>query len=147
MQPAAPTISIARPADIAALRGFDELGADERRWARIELAIGAERCAAASAGGVPAGFAVWVDDWFGHPFIELVVVAPSHRRRGIGTALVRWVTGRVRADRVFTSTNESNAAMRRLLEREGFIPAGTIGYLDEGDPEVVYVKIGPGPSR
>lgn len=30
--------------------------------------------------------------------------------------------------------------MRRLLEREGFQPSGVIDNLDEGDPELVFVR-------
>ncbi|WZB72100.1 hypothetical protein WJ968_11125 [Achromobacter xylosoxidans] len=42
--------------------------------------------------------------------------------------------------KLFTSTNQSNVAARRLMAKAGFVPSGMIENLDEGDPELVYVK-------
>lgn len=79
-------------------------------------------------------------DWFGHPFIELLVVHPGHRRRGIGRAMLCHLLATAGPGKVFASTNESNEPMRRLLESEGFTASGVIHNLDEGDPERVFVK-------
>ena len=79
--------------------------------------------------------------FFGHDFLELLVVTAEHRRQGVGAALVEAFVARARAAKVFTSTNASNAPMRALCERLGFVEAGTIDHLDEGDPEVVYVRL------
>jgi ribosomal protein S18 acetylase RimI-like enzyme len=65
-------------------------------------------------------YAMWVD--------------PSHRRRGIGAALVeeviRWA-GRIGAGVVELRVTESNAAAVRLYERTGFAPAGERSPLRE----------------
>ncbi len=44
-------------------------------------------------------------------------------------------------EKLWTSTNESNVAMRNLLVRLGFIPSGQIDNLDEGDLELVFVHL------
>jgi RimJ/RimL family protein N-acetyltransferase len=43
-------------------------------------------------------------------------------------------------DRVFTSTNESNAHMRHVLEKLGYERSGIVHDLDPGDPELIYSK-------
>lgn len=75
--------------------------------------------------------------FFGLDFLDLVYVADSARRVGIGRLLVRWVR-REANDRMWTSTNLSNAPMHGLLLSEGWRPAGMLDGLDEGDPEVFY---------
>jgi hypothetical protein len=44
-------------------------------------------------------------------------------------------------EKLWTSTNQSNQAMRLLLPRLGFIESGRIDNLDEGDPELVFVRL------
>jgi ribosomal protein S18 acetylase RimI-like enzyme len=68
----------------------------------------------------------------------LLVVREQSRRSGIGRALVRSIVHEHHGARVFTSTNESNAPMRRLLEGMGFTPAGAIHGLDPDDQELVF---------
>jgi hypothetical protein len=53
-------------------------------------------------------------------------------------ALVSSIVREHRGACVFTSTNESNAPMRRLLEGMGFTAAGVIHGLDLDDPELVF---------
>ncbi len=45
-----------------------------------------------------------------------------------------------RTEKLFTSTNASNGAAQRLFASAGFVRSGQIEHLDEGDPELVYVK-------
>ena len=42
--------------------------------------------------------------------------------------------------KMFTSTNLSNAPMQRLLRARLWNPCGILNGLDEGDPEVFFVK-------
>jgi RimJ/RimL family protein N-acetyltransferase len=86
-----------------------------------------------------AGAAIVRHDFFGHDFIELIVVEPWARRRGVATALVRCIVDEGAREKVFTSTNESNEPMRRLLAVLGWTPVGVISGLDEGDPEHFFV--------
>ncbi len=76
--------------------------------------------------------------FFGHDFIKLLVVSPAHQRRGVGRSLVRASVRRARTEKVFSSTNESNLAMRALFDKDGWLLSGTLTGIDEGDPELVF---------
>ena len=75
--------------------------------------------------------------FFGRNFIELLVVPDSARRRGIGRSLLRAVA-KSSTREVWTSTNESNLAMRALLVSEGWHFGGTLHGLDGDDPELFF---------
>ena len=83
------------------------------------------------------GFVVWNHEFFSLPFIWLVVVSPAHRKKRIATALLDFVEARCEGKRIFSSTNLSNDAMRRILERRGYRRAGEVD-VDPGDPEIFY---------
>ena len=70
----------------------------------------------------------------------MLYVHSQYRRQGIGLALVQWLESICKTNKLFTSTNESNHPMHSLLARLRFVPSGIINNLDEGDPEIVYVK-------
>src|SRR3990172_5792197 len=70
----------------------------------------------------------------------MVYVDREFRRRGIGSALVRHMEQSCKTAKLFTSTNRSNKPMQALLDKLGYQPSGVIENLDEGDPELVYVK-------
>jgi GNAT superfamily N-acetyltransferase len=91
-------------------------------------------------GEEPVGFAIVTRHFYGFPFVDLLHVAESHRRNGAGSALMAQSERVHDADRIFTSTNESNAPMRALLARDGWTASGQIDNLDPGDPELVFVK-------
>jgi GNAT superfamily N-acetyltransferase len=78
--------------------------------------------------------------FFELPFIELLIVHPSFRRQGIGTAFMQYIETIYTPGKLFTSTNSSNERMQRLCERLGYVRSGIIENLDEGDPELVYFK-------
>lgn len=68
------------------------------------------------------------------------MVDPDYRRRGVGTALVRYVESSVSSRKLFTSTNKSNLPMQKLCESLGYQRSGIVENLDEGDPEIIYFK-------
>ena len=78
--------------------------------------------------------------FYGRDFLDLLFVGEAYRRQGVGRSLVRGVVERSTTTRVFTSTNESNGAMRSLLAREGWSRSGVLVGLDEGDPEHVFFR-------
>lgn len=43
-------------------------------------------------------------------------------------------------EKVFSSTNQSNADMHKVFLSNGFIESGIVENLDDGDPEVIYFK-------
>jgi len=102
--------------------------------------LGAGYSWAAMNGGEVLGFAIVTRHFFGFPFVDLLVVAEAARRHGVGLALMARCEADHDADRIFTSTNESNAPMRRLLAKADWSVSGVIENLDPGDPELVFVK-------
>jgi GNAT superfamily N-acetyltransferase len=111
----------------------------DRALARELLTLG--RSWIAEADGQSAGYALVSRAFFRRPFVELLVVAPAWRRKGAARALLASCEGACHDDRLFTSTNASNAPMRALLEGEAWAPSGMIENLDPGDPELVFVKL------
>jgi ribosomal protein S18 acetylase RimI-like enzyme len=91
-------------------------------------------------GGAPVGFAIVTRHFYNFPFVDLLVVAEAGRRGGVGRALMKHCEAAHASDRIFTSTNESNTPMRRLLARIDWQVTGLIENLDAGDPELVFVK-------
>jgi ribosomal protein S18 acetylase RimI-like enzyme len=104
---------------------------------RRSLALG--ECLVYLEHGAVAGFAVVKPaHFFGRDFIELLMVDPARRRRGIGRNLLGAALAAAGTEQVFTSTNASNQPMRSLLQAEGWSFSGELGGLDEGDPELVF---------
>jgi ribosomal protein S18 acetylase RimI-like enzyme len=85
-------------------------------------------------------YAVLNYKFYDNGWIEMLYVHPQFRRQGIGYALIRHLVNECRTPKLFTSTNESNVPMQRLLATLGFNRSGLIENLDEGDPELVYFK-------
>jgi ribosomal protein S18 acetylase RimI-like enzyme len=78
--------------------------------------------------------------FFGRDFVKLLVVSTAHRRSGIGSALLEAAVATATTETIFASTNESNAAMQALFEREGWTLSGVLMGIDEGDPELVFYR-------
>jgi ribosomal protein S18 acetylase RimI-like enzyme len=78
--------------------------------------------------------------FFGRDFVRLLEVSPRHRRVGVATALLDSACTRCTTESVFISTNQSNAVMRSLLERDGWTYSGSLTGIDDGDPEFVFWK-------
>lgn len=136
-----------RPAldgDIAALCALDPIARLEQgRRHFIAAAVVACQCwVATEADGASAllSYGVINDAFFEQDCIPLLVVRDSAQRRGIASALIGVLEGQGTGAKLFTSTNASNAPMRGLLAKLGFVPSGRIDNLDEGDPELVLVK-------
>lgn len=132
------------PADALGIIACDPRVSDESGHGAFVLgALLAERCIVAELHGAVVGYAVWDDHFFGNRFLELLFVGERARRCGVGGALVRAFEETTQAPKVFTSTNESNAPMRALLDGLGWVGCGRIDHLDPGDPELIYVRLRP----
>jgi ribosomal protein S18 acetylase RimI-like enzyme len=131
----------ASPADADMLTALDEVARrDVERAAFIRRAIESGLCLVAVETGEAIGYAVATNRFFGHVLVEMLYVDRDHRRRRIGTALMTAVEGYFGSQKLFVSTNQSNTAMQALLASLEYQRSGVIENLDEGDPELIYVK-------
>ena len=89
---------------------------------------------------VVVGYAVLDHSFFGHGFISMLMVEKESRRKGVATMLVARLEERCKTGKLFTSTNQSNRPMQALMKSMSYEPSGTVYNLDDGDPELFYVK-------
>jgi len=94
---------------------------------------------AADAGGV-VGCLAYRTDWFQCTFVALVSVAEGARRRGIARALYRRVEDVSPSPRLYSSTEETNAASIQMHAALGFSPSGYIDNLPQGYRELLFYK-------
>ena len=115
---------------------------DPHRPARpgeIRALVGGQASLVAVERGEVVGFVgVKPGHFYRRDFIDLLFVAASQRRQGVGQALLREALRRASTPRVFTSTNQSNTPMRELLHAERWTHSGLLTGLDEDDPELVF---------
>jgi GNAT superfamily N-acetyltransferase len=127
--------------DLAALLAFDHFASPRNnRAATLRRGIEVGKCWVMEVDKKPIGYGLLKEGFFGFDFIEVIYVEVSARRHGIGTALTERLERECKTPKLFTSTNESNAAMRGLLERRGYRSSGIIHNLDADDPELIFVK-------
>ena len=99
------------------------------------------RCSVVVASdGQAAGYGVLDHSFYENGFVSRLYVAPAHRRQGAGQLLMRHLERLCQIPKLFTSTNLSNLPMQSLLAALGYTLSGVIHHLDEGDPELIYVK-------
>jgi GNAT superfamily N-acetyltransferase len=128
--------------DLDRLVSLDQIASHEStRVASVRRGIGAGSGWVADDGARLLGYALLNKAFFGFDFIELIYVESSIRRRGVGRALIEHVERECTTAKLFTSTNESNVAMRGLLAQLGYEWSGVIYNLDRNDPEFIFVKL------
>jgi GNAT superfamily N-acetyltransferase len=141
MNPNALTIRRLASDDLASLTGVDPLLASSQRRRRVVGELIELGCSwLAEREGRPVGFVIASRRFYDYPFVDLLVVADAERRDGVGSLLMARCEEAHDADRLFTSTNQSNRPMQALLAGRGYQPSGVIENLDPGDPELVFVK-------
>jgi GNAT superfamily N-acetyltransferase len=86
------------------------------------------------------GYAILEYSFFQQGFLSMVYVAQSARRLGVASQLFGFAEQLCQRPKLFSSANLSNAAMHALFARLGYSACGMVTGLDEGDPEVFYVK-------
>jgi ribosomal protein S18 acetylase RimI-like enzyme len=132
----------AQAGDVDAMLACDAYAqAHASRGEAVRAAVGQGHCQVAIRAGQVAGYVLTHGDFFGHGFVSLVVVAPAQQRRGVGLRLLAAAEAACRTGKLFTSTNQSNGAAQRLFASASFVRSGQIDHLDDGDPELVYVKL------
>jgi GNAT superfamily N-acetyltransferase len=94
----------------------------------------------AEAEGQVVALLAYRTDWFQCTFVTLVVVGEDYRRRGIARELFRAVETTSLSPRIFSSTEETNAASIRMHAALGFSPSGHIDNLPQGTRELLFYK-------
>ena len=134
-------VRLASITDADAILAFDQVAVSEpARVLFIHDQIESSACYVAVIDANVVGYAVLNYKFYGNGWIEMLCVDPRFRRNGIGSALIRYLANECRTPKLFTSTNQSNVPMQRLLATLDFDRSGLIENLDEGDPELVYFK-------
>ncbi|GGS42841.1 GNAT family N-acetyltransferase [Streptomyces parvus] len=136
------TVRAVRAHEAAAIASIDPIAvhgslsrrAAVARWCREGLALVAE-----DASGL-LGYGVREYTFFDQGFITMLMVAPRARGRGVGRSLLDAMANSCATPKLFTSVNASNQPMRRLLLSAGWHAVGLLHGLDEGDPEVFYLR-------
>jgi ribosomal protein S18 acetylase RimI-like enzyme len=106
----------------------------------IRHALGTKECLVAEIDDAVAGFVVWDRGFYARPFLWMLGVDPAHQHLGVASNLIEQVEHLNAGHAIFTSTNESNAVMQKLLTNRGFIAVGRLENLDPGDPEIFFFK-------
>lgn len=136
-----PSVRPTTPDDLTALLALDHLAmVSAERRAFIERAMAEQRAWVVTVAGRVCGYGVISHDFFGHSFLEMVYIAAEWRSQGLGPVLIRFLETQSRTAAFFTSTNESNGHMQRVLAKLGYERSGIIDNLDPGDPELIYVR-------
>ncbi|MEO1131367.1 MAG: GNAT family N-acetyltransferase [Cyanobacteria bacterium J06639_1] len=134
-------LRLASMSDAIAIVAFDRVAASEpARVQFIHNQIESSACYVAVIDANVVAYAVLNYKFYDNGWIEMLYVHPQFRRQGVGSALIRHLIDKCRTAKVFTSTNQSNVPMQRLLATLEFGRSGYIQNLDEGDPELVYFK-------
>ncbi|MFF9780273.1 GNAT family N-acetyltransferase [Streptomyces sp. NPDC013978] len=131
----------ATSSDWTGLAGIDSVAAagdharsvSIRRWCEQGVVLVAQ-----DASG-PVGYSVLEYTFFEQGFVTMLMVAPTARRQGVGTRLLKATEAWCTTPKLFTSTNVSNHPMQRLLQFAGWSPVGLLHGLDEGDPELFHL--------
>ena len=139
-------------------------GTPNRAMITEDMALGQGRVVTADDGTILATFSViytgeptydtvyegaWVtpdldgDGSIAYIAIHRVAISVAHRGKGIATAIVEYAESFARIlgkTSLRIDTHEGNTVMRRMLEKNGFLPRGII-HLQNGDPRVAYEKV------
>jgi ribosomal protein S18 acetylase RimI-like enzyme len=127
--------------DLAAILNIMSSGSTADHTILIKNAVNAGKCWVASIADKQTRVGILDNTFFyGQNFIDLLIVHPEYRRRGIASALIRKMEQICLTNKLFASTNESNATAQKTYETNGFVRSWYIENLDEGDPEIIYLK-------
>ncbi|MBI3028700.1 MAG: GNAT family N-acetyltransferase [Candidatus Rokubacteria bacterium] len=134
-------IRSARFDDIAACATLaDELIGPRRARPFTEAALDRRQLLVASDNGSLVGCLAYTTDWFNCTFVSLVVVKPDQRRKGIARELYRAVEAESTSPRLFSSTEETDAASIRMHSALGFTASGYVDNLPQGCRELLFYK-------
>ena len=129
-------IRLGNKEDSTSIKAIDSsIHSDFGRSKLIDLSLQQGTVRVALDGSEIVGYSIVNYSFFHRLTLEMLMVAETHRGKGIGRALLREAQTKINEDcELWTSTNESNSLMQFLLKSEGFERTGKIENLDLGDP-------------
>jgi [ribosomal protein S18]-alanine N-acetyltransferase len=149
------TIRSYRPEDRAAIvtmlassEPWKKLGYTDADWQKLfdPLPAGREGFVIES-GGAAAGFALLRPKFLMGDYLELLVVAPSARSKGLGSALLAHIEHMVfaRTKNLFACVSDFNAEARKFYQKNGYQEIGPMpNFLIPGSAEMLLRKtVGP----
>ena len=127
--------------DVSSIYSIDHMAANEgNRRQHIQDWVDAGQAIVAIIDATVVGYSVLEYTFFGYGFIAMLIVRKESRRKGVATALVTRLEELCETEKLFTSTNESNKPMQALMKSMSYEPSGILYNLDDGDPELFYLK-------
>ncbi|WP_243291686.1 GNAT family N-acetyltransferase [Bacillus sp. FJAT-47783] len=113
---------------------------EKARKESLYKAIQKGNCFVAMKDEQVVGYVVFSRSFFENWFIKLLYVDEAYRRSGIATLLMNEVSKQCVTPKLFVSTNDSNEAMKSLLNRLDFHQTGFLENINDDEREVFYVK-------
>ena len=133
---------------LASSEPWKKLGYTDADWKKLfdPLPSGRESYVIESDGTV-AGFALLRPKFLMGDYLELLVVSPSARSKGLGSALLKHLEGLVfaRVKNLFACVSDFNADARQFYKKNGYQEIGPMpNFLIPGSAEMLLRKtIGP----
>jgi len=127
---------------------WKKLGYTDTDWKKLfdPLPAGREGFVIES-GGTVAGFALLRPKFLMGDYLELLVVAPSARSKGLGSALLAHIESLVfaRVKNLFACVSDFNAEARKFYQKNGYQEIGPMpNFLIPGSAEMLLRKtVGP----
>lgn len=129
---------------------WQTLGYTETDWNKLfDLLPAGREGFVIESGGAAAGFALLRPKFLMGDYLELLVVAPSARGNGLGSALLKHIEGLVfaRVKNLFACVSDFNMDARRFYQKNGYQEIGPMpNLLIPGSAEILLRKTS-GPAR
>jgi ribosomal protein S18 acetylase RimI-like enzyme len=134
-------VRIARDDDVPTCVDLAEPVVGPRRSGPVvQAALDRGHLLVAERGGDVVGMLAYRTDWFACTLVLVVSVRSDHRRHGVARHLFAAVEARSPGPRLFSSTDETNAAAIRMHRALGFVPSGHVDNLPQGHRELLFYK-------
>lgn len=142
-----------RTAIVAMLAGSEpwkKLGYTDADWKTLfDLLPAGREGFILESGGAVAGFALLRPKFLLGDYLELLVVTPSARSNGLGSALLKHIESLVfaRTKNLFACVSDFNAEARKFYQKNGYQEIGPMpNFLIPGSAEILLRKT-TGPAR
>src|SRR5690348_13499888 len=102
------------------LEGIIDVDAAQNGTPRVAYLVDAVKkreCYIARENWEVVGYVLLTRQFFGYSFMEMIIVLPEYRRKGVASTLLRHIEKILPSQKLFTWTKESNKPMLSLFER------------------------------